>query len=103
MADIGDEWQASRARVQTFLLRCWQESDCLSGEEPEGCHGWHYALVQINGPSQTKCFASLEQLVLHLRGRLRSVTGDISSLSDGSLQQHGNPLNSGSESHTECE
>ncbi|MGD8806553.1 MAG: hypothetical protein PVH65_11915, partial [Chloroflexota bacterium] len=62
MAISGDEWQEDEGNHQTFLLRCWQESDCLDGEEPEGLHIWRFALVQLNGPSQTKCFPSLEEL-----------------------------------------
>lgn len=76
MAGIGDEWQEGEGKHQTFLLRCWQETDCLSGEELEGFHNWNFALVQLNGPSQTKCFPSLEELVVHLRGRLSQAAKD---------------------------
>ena len=71
MTAIGDEWQEGEGQNQTFLLRCWQESDYLNGEESEGFHTWRFALAHINDPAQTKCFASLEELVAHLRGRLK--------------------------------
>lgn len=71
MAGIGDGWQTSEGMYKAFLLRCWQESDGLNKGEAEGFHNWHFTLVQIDDPSQTKCFASLEELVVHLRDRLK--------------------------------
>jgi len=71
MTAIGDEWQEGEGQHQVFLLRCWQESDSLNGGGPNESRIWRFALAHVNDPSQTKCFASLEELVAHLRGRLK--------------------------------
>jgi hypothetical protein len=102
MTEFQTNWQAIDQDYRAFLLRCWRESDCPDGEEPEGSENWYFALVEISNHSQTECFASLEELIIYLRERLRSTVNDAATLSDVATQKREDPLNNGSDEHREC-
>ena len=70
MTGIEDTWQEGDGNYRAFLLRCWLESELKNGGEPEDSFVWRFALVQLNGRSNPKCFACLEDLVVHLLGQL---------------------------------
>ena len=60
------DMEESGENYRAFLLRCWQEADAgLAGEA-----AWRFTLVQLNQGQTRKGFASLEDLVIHLRGEL---------------------------------
>jgi len=87
---IDNSWQEGELGYRAFLLRCWQEEDLENGGEPDESLVWRFALVQINGRSRAKGFASLEELVDHLRGQLSQATAGNETPSGSSVHQRKN-------------
>lgn len=92
MAGNRDEWQEGKSNYQAFLLRCWHDSDLASSGEPDGPLDWRFTLVRLEDRSQSKCFASLEEMVVYLRGRLSQAgRDDTNSLADSGHQPRRSP------------
>ena len=59
--------KTEEGRYRAFLLRCWQEP----GVGKAGEAAWRFTLVKVgDGKAGQKGFASLEDLVRHLRREL---------------------------------
>jgi hypothetical protein len=63
---IGGEGVGSGEDYRAFLLRCWQEPGAGPGGEP----AWRFTLVRVENEGGQRGFASLAELVEHLRQEL---------------------------------
>lgn len=55
-----------------FLLRCWQESPPVAGEEST----WRFSLIHIDGLQTKKGFACLEDLLDYLQEEVAKWDGE---------------------------
>lgn len=59
---------------RTYLLRCWQERETASGQEPR----WRFWMEEISHERRQKGFGSLEALFAFLRAELAGDEGESS-------------------------
>jgi hypothetical protein len=70
-----EEEKGENESYRAYLLRCWQEEDVGTGQEPL----WRFSVEDVFGERRRQGFGSLEALVAFLRVELvefdRSETG----------------------------
>lgn len=74
-ADHAEGWQECANDYRSFLLRCWQEGEPETENEPgfkaTSEASWRFTLARIDDEQSKKGFASLEALVDYLQAELQ--------------------------------